>query len=147
VQLERFGACGLFTDALNPLADFACAATDKKLYTIDLGIRDSLNLMCQGRQHVGREWVIPQTPEAEIQAMIADPNGLILNRTPSREYFKGTTDRLNAVARDAGYTRQLLATIRDSNGRAQFEVFRFVRAESAAVGPAAATGPPASESR
>jgi 4-amino-4-deoxy-L-arabinose transferase-like glycosyltransferase len=133
VQLERFGAYGLFTDALNPLASCACNAAGKTLYAIDLGIRDSLNLTCAGRQHLDREWMIPQTPAPEIQAMIADPNGLILNRTPGSEYFKGATDRLNAAARDAGYTRQLLATIGDSNGRAQFEVFRFVRAGSAAA--------------
>ena len=147
VQLERFGAYGLFSDALNPLAASVCGATGKTLYAVDLGIRDSLNLTCRGRQHVDREWMIPQTPTPEIQAMMGDPEGLILDRTKEREYFRGTTDRLNAVARAAGYTRQLLATIRDSNGRAQFEVFRFLRAESAAAEPAATPGPPASESR
>ena len=150
VQLERFGAYGLFTDALNPLAAYACNASGKTLYAVDLGIHDSLNLTCAGRQHVAREWMIPQTPAPEIQAMVADPNGLILNRTPGREYFKGTTDRLTAVARDAGYKRQLLATIRDSNGRAQFEVFRFVRAERAAepvAEPTEGPAPPAFESR
>jgi hypothetical protein len=125
VQLERYGAQGLFTDALNPLSVAVAQSTGKTIYALDYGIGDSLNLLLGGRRTIRREWVIPVTPANEIRAMIANPNGLFVNRTAEREYYKGTTARLDSMALDAGYQRELLRSIPDSSGRIQFELFRF----------------------
>lgn len=48
-----------------------------------------------------------------------------MNRLPEREYYKGTTERLESVAKATGYERRVLKTVSDSNGRRQFEIFRF----------------------
>ena len=44
---------------------------------------------------------------------------------PTRNYRRGVGNAL--VAKEGGYRREMIAEIPDRNGRAIFEVFRFVR--------------------
>jgi hypothetical protein len=127
VQFERYGAHGLFTDALNPLSEALSGpgAAGKTIYSLDLLVGDSLNLLCKGRLDMKREWMIPALPDDDIRKMIVNPNGLFVNRPEALEYYKGTTAKLSSIAHDAGYERQLLQSIHDSNGWVQFELFRF----------------------
>src|SRR5207302_9122095 len=118
---------GLFSDAGYALSDALSDSAGDTIYPLDYGIGDSLILTHQGRLNLRREWPVLYMPDPEIQAMLANPRGLFIDRAASREHYRGAGDRLNAVAHAAGYERRVVRTIQDSNGRAQFELFRFYR--------------------
>ncbi len=126
-QFERNGSYGFFTDALYPLSDSLAGSEACTIYIVDFGMEDNLELLDEGRLNLRRAWHTDSKPDAEIHTMLSNTGALFVNHVPSREYFKGTDERLQAVARSDGFARQTIRTIQDSNGRPQFEVFRFER--------------------
>jgi 4-amino-4-deoxy-L-arabinose transferase-like glycosyltransferase len=126
-QFERNGSYGLFTDALYPLSDSLAGSEGRTAYALDFGMEDNLTLLHEGRLSVKRAWPIESVSDGEIAAMLADAGAVFVNHVPSREYFKGGDVRFEAVAKANGYERRNIQTIPDSNGRPQFELFRFER--------------------
>jgi hypothetical protein len=126
-QFERNGSYGLFTDALYPLSDSLVGSEACTVYELDFGIEDNLILLHEGRLKATHAWPIDSESDSEIGTMISDAGAVFVNHVPSRQYFKGADDRLDAMAKADGYERRTIRTIRDSNGRPQFELFRFER--------------------
>ncbi len=128
VQFERNGTWAFFTDAIYPLSDALSDSAGSTFYHVDWGMGDNLSVMHRGRLRYQEIWqILPasgETPKPEIDAILADPHGVFLNHVPSEEYFKAG-DRLSALAQAAGYRKTTLRTIPDSNGRLEFEIYRF----------------------
>ena len=59
--------------------------------------------------------------------MLADTSALWLGHTAGHEAFPRVNEHLEQFASAAGYRRELLRTVSDSNGRPIFEIFRFSR--------------------
>lgn len=128
LQLRSDGPIGLFTDATAPLATYLEGTEAKTVCTLDLGIRDSLNLLTRGQLKASEE-VISAMPNESVMKLISGPDTVFVSRPAALEYFRGNTSSLEAIAQKAGYSRSAIRTIDDSRGRPQFEIFSFHRKE------------------
>jgi hypothetical protein len=126
LQLLSNGPTGLFTDADRPLANYLDSTKAKTVRSLDLGIRDSFNLLTRGKLKA-REEVISTLPNEAAVELVSWPDTVFVGRPASLEYFHGNTAALDAIAQSAGYAKSSLRTIDDSRGRPQFEVFAFRR--------------------
>ena len=132
-QFDRDGAGAVFSDALNPLSAILNAYADRKLYVIDWGIYENLNLLHQGRLdfRIAQDPVLTDSPSPkdlrQIREMLEDSQGLILDHVREHEVLPEVGARLDQAARSFGYHREVVHTIPDSNGRPMFEILRFVK--------------------
>jgi 4-amino-4-deoxy-L-arabinose transferase-like glycosyltransferase len=131
LQFERDGAAANFTDALFALDRLL--PEDRPIYVIDWGMTVTSQLSHQGRLHVhfadgaSSEDPDPGTQD-RLRAMLSESDALWVDHVPDREVFRGAGSNIEKLARAAGYRRELLETVRDSNGRPVFEIFRYRRA-------------------
>jgi hypothetical protein len=129
LQFERDGAAGDYTDALFALNREL--PENQTIYVIDWGMSGTLQLTHLGRLRL--RWAQPalrgEVPDPEqqsqLRAMLADTSALWLGHAPGREAFPGMEAHLERFASTAGYQRELIDTVADSNGRPVFEIFRF----------------------
>jgi hypothetical protein len=135
VQLDQNGAGPAFTDALPVLSNALSQAPNQSVYVADWGIYEALLYLQQGRSalHYSPWLLVAENPNAgqfrEIDAMIADPNGVFVTHVAAREVFPGIRVRLDRDAASTGYEKRLIRTIEDSNSRPVFELWRFYRAD------------------
>jgi len=129
LQFERDGAAGDYTDALFALNREL--PENQTIYVIDWGMNATLQLTHQGRLHLravqGALTGDSPSPEQQEQllAMLSDTSAIWLGHVPGREAFQGVNAHLERFASMAGYRREPIRTIADSNGRPVFEIFRF----------------------
>jgi len=130
-QFERDGAGDVWTDALHPLSASLDEYPGRTFYVIDWGLSENLNLLRQGRLDLrpaaGPVTTDSPSPEqlGEIQDMLRDPGGLILDHVRAHEVFPQVDERLDRAAHSLGYVKEVVRTIPDSNGRPMFEIVRF----------------------
>jgi len=129
LQFERDGAAESFTDALFALD--RDLPEDRTVYVIDWGINATAQLNHQGRLHLRSvqgplENPSPSPEEsAQLRTMLSDSGALWVDHVASREAFHGVGATLEKLASAAGFRRELVRTVADSNGRPVFEIFRF----------------------
>jgi 4-amino-4-deoxy-L-arabinose transferase-like glycosyltransferase len=129
LQFERDGAAGNYTDALFTLN--RVLPEDQTIYVTDWGMNATLELTHQGRLRIqsaqaalteadpGRE------QQEQLLRMLSDTNAIWLGHVTSREEFHGVNAHLEKFSTAAGFQRELIRTVADSNGRPVFEIFRF----------------------
>ena len=61
-----------------------------------------------------------------LSKAITGAGNVFINHTKDFEFFSGVNDKLVRYAGDAGYRREIMAVLPDSNGRPVYEVYRFV---------------------
>ena len=129
LQFERYGAAPDYSDALfrlNPELP-----ENQTIYVTDWGMNATLELTHQGRLRIqpahGPLMDDSPSPEqqAQLRAMLADKDAIWLGHANGHEDFQGVNARLQRFAAMAGYRREPIRTIADSNGRPVFEIFRF----------------------
>lgn len=131
VQLDRNGAEGTFSDAIYPLSNALPHTASDSVYIADWGMYETLEFLHQGRLplHYFQGLLASEHPSAAqfhaITEMVADPDGLFVTHVAAREMFKGVRGRIEAAAALAGYSKHVVQTIPDSNGRPVFELWRF----------------------
>jgi hypothetical protein len=130
LQFERAGAAGDYTDALFALNREL--PENQTIYVIDWGMNATLQLTHRGRLRLrsaqGALMGDALNPEqqAQLAAMLSDTSAIWLGHAPGREDFPGVDAHLERFASMAGYRRELIRTVADSNGRPVFEIFRFL---------------------
>lgn len=130
VEFERNGAGRLFTDASYALSDSLADSAGDTIHVLDWNIEVGLSLLHRGLLNIAPEWPAMMDPSVEAQRrevdrMVHDAHGIFVARVPQLEQFPDAGDRVVALAHSAGYEKQVLRTIQDSNGRPVFEVYRF----------------------
>jgi 4-amino-4-deoxy-L-arabinose transferase-like glycosyltransferase len=125
LQFERDGAAENFTDALFALD--RVLPENQTVYVIDWGINATSQLNHRGRLHLQYVQGRVADPEAgaQLRSMLSDSGAVWVNHVASREAFQGVGANLEKFASAAGYRREVLRIVADSNGRPVFEVFRF----------------------
>ncbi len=83
----------------------------------DWGIENSLVLLTNGDISVTAADSHPQFADA-----------IWIGHTPEFEQRPQVTETIAAAARAVGFEKQIIQTVPDRNGRAVFEIFRFVLA-------------------
>lgn len=132
VDFVRNGAAIRWTDAINPLIAYLGRLRVDRVFVLDWGMLETINLLSQGAIPVQEGFGVlaePSSPgrRAFLEAMISDPDNVFVTHTPGREVYPGMSARLDAFAAAEGYRREPLQTIYDRNGRAIFDVYRFRR--------------------
>jgi hypothetical protein len=132
-RMVRLGGSPAWSDAIWGLADRLRGTTAPAVYCVDWGIIDNLRLIGHGKlpvrdgtEHTGHPQMTPEDREA-VRQMLSVEGALFTGHTKDAELFAGDTDRLLEVAAEAGYRREMLATILDRAGRPTLELYRFVR--------------------
>ena len=148
-QFIRNGAARSWTDAIFPLSALLKRLPARQIVIVDWGIVDNLRLLHQGCLPL--TWgapplLSPSSGEAEkqrVRVLISSPDNLFIGHTAPYEQFAGIHQRLLDWATQAGFRKDLLYVVRDRNGRAVYEVFRFLPVSSgpARAAPAALTLP------
>ena len=129
LQFERDGAAQNFSDALFSLD--RDLPEDQTVYVIDWGMHATTQLSHQGRLHLQSAQAALMNGDpgpdaaAQLRSMLSDPGAVWVDHVSSHEAFRGVGATLEKFASAAGYRRELLRTVTDSNGRAVFEIFRF----------------------
>ncbi|HSB17006.1 MAG TPA: hypothetical protein VLE22_21320, partial [Bryobacteraceae bacterium] len=130
-QLIRNGGARSWTDASQPLCETLERTPAELVYIVDWGIFDTQRLLSEGRLPL-RWGVTPLVKEKlddtdwrEFREMISDPQHIVVGHTPAYEEFPNVRERLRVLSEQEGYRPEILHTVRDSNGRAVYEVFRF----------------------
>jgi hypothetical protein len=132
VELDRDGAQGNFTDAVNTLSSALLAAsTNDSVQIADWGIYEPLVYLQQGRVplHYSPALLVAEHPTVAqagaLETMLADPRGLFVTHVADREIFQGARARLENIARAHVLEKRVAQTITDSHGRPVFELWRF----------------------
>jgi 4-amino-4-deoxy-L-arabinose transferase-like glycosyltransferase len=129
--IVRNGGSQNWTDAIFRLSDYLKTQSPGNVYCVDWGMTDSLRLLSRGRLplRVGTDPITKQALDDKdrelLEKMITSPGNLFINHTGDFEFFKGVNDKLVNYAADAGYRRDVLTVIADSNGRPVYEVYHF----------------------
>ncbi|MCU1233461.1 MAG: hypothetical protein JWP63_1428 [Candidatus Solibacter sp.] len=131
--IVRNGGSQNWTDAIFRLSDYLRGTGSNNIFCVDWGMLDSLRLLSRGKLplRVGMDPIgkreLTDADREYLDRIISSPGNLFLNHTKDFEFFTGVNDKLVKFAAAAGYQRELLTTISDSNGRPVYEVYRFVR--------------------
>jgi 4-amino-4-deoxy-L-arabinose transferase-like glycosyltransferase len=135
VQAVRNGGALNFNDAIVPLNDYLRGVRASNLFCVDWGILDSLRLLSRGRLpvRVGSDPVSKPQLSAEdlevVRGWVKEPDHVFVAHTEGNEFFTGTSAKLQKIATEMGYQRDLMQVIGDRYGRKVFEVYRFRSAE------------------
>ncbi|MBM3774259.1 MAG: glycosyltransferase family 39 protein [Acidobacteria bacterium] len=127
----RNGGTSAWTDAIFPLSRTLERIPAKQVFIVDWGIFDSLYLLHRGKLplRVGSDPVskpsLDAADERAVLSWLAEPGSVFVGHTEGNEMFPGVHRKLDAIAAQAGYTKDVLATIADRNGRPRFAVYRF----------------------
>ncbi|HXB68460.1 MAG TPA: glycosyltransferase family 39 protein [Candidatus Acidoferrales bacterium] len=127
----RNGGGQNWTDAIFRLSDYMKGVSSEYVFCMDWGILDSLRLLNQGslKLRVGTEPIARSEWTAEdreyLLQMISGPGNIFISHAKDFEFFAGVNDKLVKYAAGAGFERQILAVIPDSNRRPVYEVYRY----------------------
>ncbi len=141
-DLIRYGTGGVWSDAIEPLAQRLLRSEAGTVVTIDWGMLDSLRLLGRGRlplyqaDDLAAKDSLGADDRRVLEWLLGLPNPVFVGHTSREEVRPGSAARIAAHAATLGYSRQLLYTICDRHRRPIFEVFRFA--------PTSAPGPPSS---
>lgn len=136
-QFVRYGAAGVWTDAIFPLSDAVRRMQDENIFVADWGILETLLMLEQGKARlwVGSEPLMKPEPAdadlAAIRRMLEVPAPVFICHAKGREVFPDTTERLERAALRLGYRKSVVRSISDSNGRPVFEIIQFDRIAAA----------------
>jgi 4-amino-4-deoxy-L-arabinose transferase-like glycosyltransferase len=134
-QLIRYGAAGVWSDAIFPLSERLAASPGRNIFLSDWGELDNLILLNQGRLRIwiGSDPLVgPQISPGDLRQigrMLSTPSSVFVCHTKPYEVFPGVTERLIEGAQRLGYSRRVLDTVADSNGRPVYEIVDFVRTQ------------------
>ena len=136
----RNGGGQNWTDAIYALSRYLEGTQAGNIFCMDWGMMDSLRLLHRGKLplRVGTDPISKKSLTDDDRTMlgkqISEPDHLFINHTKDWEFFQGVNDRLVAYASEAGYRREVLATIPDEYGRNVYEVYHFVRGQGPGAG-------------
>ncbi|MGO9096644.1 MAG: ArnT family glycosyltransferase [Bryobacteraceae bacterium] len=125
------GPGAVWTDAINPLAEYLKQLPAQRVYVMDWGIFDAIRLLDQGQValRVGSDQVSKEKMDSSdqqlVREMLAAPETVFVGHTEGNEVFSGSSARFVAAAEAAGYRKQVLRVVGDGRGRPIFEVYRW----------------------
>ncbi|MBI1788116.1 MAG: hypothetical protein HYR60_11275, partial [Acidobacteria bacterium] len=130
-QLARYGAAGVWSDALYGLSAEIDQVHASQVVVIDWGMLNGIVTLHRGRLPVYTlsDDFIWQNFNADQRNYYRDylDRGVWIGHTPKYRLFPAVNDRVVQSTEEAGYRKEPIKTVQDRNGREVFEMFRFVR--------------------
>ena len=129
-DLVRNGPAIRWTDAISPATRYLEQSRANRVFVMDWGILESVNLVSKGRVPVvfGNEYTASGSTPTQITKLrgaMIEPGTLFISHSPAFEQLAGAGEVLDKFAAAAGYLKEPVATIRDNHGRPTFDIFRF----------------------
>jgi 4-amino-4-deoxy-L-arabinose transferase-like glycosyltransferase len=121
-----------WTDAVFTLSDYLKSVPAQTVFSLDWGFFDTLRLLSDGKLpiRVGEDPIakpdLTEDDRRRLLERIAAPGSIFIAHCKGFEFYPGLAAKMTQIAQSAGYRRQDLATISDTNDRPTFEVFQFV---------------------
>jgi len=128
-DFERYGTAGNFSDAVFGLSKQFSGHTTVMLF--DWGIVDQLAFLHKGGLDLvnGSPPFSNDSPSPEDQKsidwMFSNENAFLVTRVPGQENYPAIRARMDQAGAAAGLHRRIIKVIPDSNGRPNYEIFRF----------------------
>ncbi len=131
VALVRNGPAIRWTDAIDPLAEHLQRSPAQRVFIVDWGILESVNLLSEGTVPVifGSEYTSSGSatdPPSILRRVMIEPGTLFVSHTAAYEQRPGSNAAVDKFAADAGCRKEPAATISDRFGRPTFDIFRFL---------------------
>jgi hypothetical protein len=133
VTLIRNGSTVRWTDAFPALSTKLAESSHAKIFTADWGILETLNLMSEGELPLqDASYALRKDGQASntqaLEHLLATAGAVWVSHTPGNEQIPGVNQALDRAALRLGYSKEVLRTIQDRNGRPIFDIIRFRRA-------------------
>ncbi len=130
-QLAAYGANKSWDDAIFPLSEEAGHIHAPELAIYDWGILNQLVVLHRNRLplYYADESVLTPAMTAIDRQYLAQrlAKDVWIGHTAAFEQWPGVNDKIERGARALGLEKQMIETVADRNGRAVFQIFRFVK--------------------
>ena len=127
-EFARNGSPGSWSDATSTLVR-TLERSPAPVAAADWGLSGPVSVLSNGEKRVLDELLFRTGPEARDTFLeINDEQPDWVAWVPEYEVFQGVNDRTDEMARELGFLKEPVQTIRDRNGRPTIEVFRYVGA-------------------
>ncbi len=142
-HLTTRGPAVLFTDAVSTLSHYLRNMTGKQFVTVDWGYSPTLCLLSAGQLPIEdiSNHLLAATERPWIQWLLAQPGKVFIGHAPESEQLSGIQERLDAIAAQAGYEKEVLVTISDRKSNPRFLVMRYLQAGGGSSPTAAPRAP------
>lgn len=121
--MMRNGGALNWTDAMYPLAAYMEKLPSRLVFITDWGILDTLRVLDRGKLNLR----VGSDPALEtMRTWVAESDNVFVGHTEGNEFFPENSRKLQQLAAQMGFRRELLQVVADRNHRPIFEVFRFV---------------------
>ncbi len=121
-QFVRNGPAVIWSDAVFPLSELLTGYEKRPVFLVEWGTETTLRMLHQGR--IERLWSVD---DSSLDKALLIPGSVFVSYTPSYDIVPGTTKHFLEGTARLGYRRNVLATVRDSNGRPIFELSEFAK--------------------
>jgi len=120
------GCRGGWTDASYRLAGAVYRYRSGRIGIVDWGYINPLRVMYEGDLRI-TELITPED-RAQLPKIVGSPDFVLIRHTDENQILPGVNGQLREAAAALGYSEQVERTVHDNQGRAIFEIFRFVKA-------------------
>lgn len=133
--LARYGPARMWTDAVYPLAAYLERTQPGIVYVADWGMGDTLRFYLKDETPLGNaiepffRKELDERESGQIIARVSHPGSVFVSYTDGWDMFPQAKKLASECAAAAGYRRETLQLIRDRQGRAVFEIYRFLPPE------------------
>ncbi|HEY3835206.1 MAG TPA: glycosyltransferase family 39 protein [Bryobacteraceae bacterium] len=132
-QLIRNGPCTYWTNALYPMSADLMQAHSGEVVGIDWGTTVPLEVLEQAEVPMSFVGVDEAAPDAVLGKM-GKPAYVFLSHVKELEIFPGIDEKIDGIAAKHGFSKQVIKTYADDNGRPTFELFQYKAAGTDASG-------------
>jgi len=146
-DLTSRGTTAVWTDAVHPLAERVKRIEASQIYVSDWGYVSTLCLLGEGRLPIRDLTGVLLSPQLHDAAFarqaIGTPGAIFIEHSANAEQVAGIHQRLQTLALQSGYRREIIETIADRNGRPRFHITRYAGDRSGTTHSLLRTGDPA----
>ncbi|MCB9383802.1 MAG: glycosyltransferase family 39 protein [Bryobacterales bacterium] len=129
VAAAEQGPTVIWTDAIADLHQRLEGLEPRGVVLLDWGMLSQLRALGEGRLPLlwGADAFSEQAPPETAARLLAHSDYVFVDHAPGKRIFGGVREGFEQRLRQAGMVKRDMATLRDRNGRAVFEVFRVER--------------------
>jgi hypothetical protein len=133
-ELATNGPTVQWTDASYALTDSLERLAPHQVVLTDWGLLNTIRLLDRGKLPlVDLSFLLDNRrpfsggDETILRYWLSQPGAVFAGHTEGNEIVSGVNANLAAFTRDNSYEKEMIETVHDRNGRAIFEIFRFIR--------------------
>jgi hypothetical protein len=128
-DLVTHGVTALWSDAVYTLSEYVDSLKGYRIVTVDWGYAPTICLLSDGRvplDDVSFALLNPSEGDRTLlRSLMMRRDTLFVDHVAGEGMFPGARERLGEIAGQAGFSKQVVGTIADRNGRPRFEISNY----------------------